>query len=225
MKMKILLFYLVLVSNLNAQKADSTKTKKDYVSISAIAGLNGLGASFNLKLNSHLQLRLEYRNSELKAQTETKFGKDNVVLNVDSKIGGYSGILEIYPSKKSSFHFLGGATLSTNLFKGIATPKDSQYFGSIGFSGSEVGSITFELKGNEILPVVGIGFGRAVPKRRLGLTLDMGAAYMGQLKAKLTGSGSLEPTANEQNADVITKAFSTINWYPYINLKLNIKLF
>ena len=208
-----------------AKNIDPAQRKKDVFALSGIAGANGLGGSANLKISEHFHLRFEYYQGQIQLNTETKFGIDNVNLKVDSKIGGFSGIIELYPSKKSSFHFLGGATLSGNLFKGIATPKDSQFFGEIGFSGTEVGSITFELQGDEIIPVVGMGFGRAVPKRRLGLTFDFGAAYMGQLRAKLTGTGSLEPTAIQQNADVITRAFSTINWYPYLNLKLNIKLF
>jgi hypothetical protein len=118
-----------------------------------------------------------------------------------------------------------GAVLSASEFPIQAISKDSQSYQKIIFSPEQLGKLDFTFKGAEVMPLIGIGFGRAVPKRRIGFGLDLGAAYMGNLKCTITATKAFEPVATQQNENVLNNAFSDFKWYPFLNFKLNIKLF
>ena len=99
-------------------------------------------------------------------------------------------LADIYPFK-SGFHFTVGAFIgSENLFKAHNTSmfiKDPAKYGKLGLvlgdyrvTTDENGYADANVVVNSFKPYVGIGFGRAIPKRRLDFSFDFGVKFWGK---------------------------------------------
>ncbi len=75
---------------------------------------------------------------------------------------------------------------------------------------------------SKIAPYLGIGLGRTVPKRKVGLSLDFGAIYKGEPMLDIEATGLLK--GNETNEAILNRNFKPLQWYPVGNLRLAIKL-
>ena len=113
------------------------------------------------------------------------------------KMGNFKLLVDFYPFKLSSFHLTVGAYIGKGAVVSAYTPdqivKDT-YCGNSGIelgntNGSifehytlvsdEEGKANIDLKVNGFKPYVGIGFGRAVPKKRVNVTFDLGVQFWG----------------------------------------------
>jgi hypothetical protein len=223
-KKLIILLIPLLCSGLFAQNQTDSLPKR-HVGISLNAGTTGIGGSLNFKLAKRIELSFGYNVIDVSAKLATSFDGQTVDLTVANKNNYTSVIFNLYPSVNSSFHFLLGALYGGNQFSIKAISKDSQDYGKIIFSPEQLGILNFNLKGSEWMPMAGIGFGRAIPNKRLGLGMDIGAIYLGSLSASIEASKAFEPTNDANNVKVLNQAFSDFQWLPFINFRLNIKLF
>jgi hypothetical protein len=213
-------------SEVNSQKkTDSKVLPKRRLGISLQAGSTGLGGSLNVKLAKKIELSVGYSMIEVSSKLQTTFDGQSVDLTVQNKNNYTSIIFNLYPSVNSSFHFLLGAINSGNTFRIEAISADSQEYGKIIFAPNQLGRLTFNLQGAQWMPLAGIGFGRAIPNKRIGFGLDLGAAYWGKLNTTIEAEKAFSPTNDANNVSVLNDAFAEFNWLPFINFKLNIKLF
>ncbi|NBV04297.1 MAG: hypothetical protein EBS08_01320 [Cytophagia bacterium] len=72
-------------------------------------------------------------------------------------------------------------------------------------------------------PYVGLGFGRAAPKHRLGLGLDLGAYYIGPPKPEILATGMVKRTS-EQSA-TLQENLKDFQWLPVFSFRLAVALF
>ncbi len=226
--MKKLLLFLALVNSFYThafEENPSDTSSIGRIGISAQVGTTGYGGSLNVRITKKIELTFGHSILDVSAKLATSFDGQKVDLTVTNKNSFTTFGCNLYPSKKSSFHLMVGAVLSASEFPIQAISKDSQSYQKIIFSPEQLGKLDFTFKGAEVMPLIGIGFGRAVPKRRIGFGLDLGAAYMGNLKCTITATKAFEPVATQQNENVLNNAFSDFKWYPFLNFKLNIKLF
>ncbi|MDZ4667286.1 MAG: hypothetical protein SGJ00_05320 [bacterium] len=224
-KTGLFLFLLLLIGGkINAQKQEDSLPSR-HLGISANAGITGIGGSLNIKLTKKIELTLGYSLMSATGKLETTFDGQKVDLTILNKNNYASFIFNLYPSVNSSFHFLAGVLQSNNKYSIQAISTDSQEYGNMIFAPDQMGKLEFNIKGAEWMPMAGIGFGRSIPKRRIGFGLDLGAAYWGKLNASISADKAFEPTNSEHNVEVIQKAFSDYNWLPFVNFRLNIKLF
>ncbi|MFY8191264.1 MAG: hypothetical protein ACOVK9_09890 [Bacteroidia bacterium] len=214
-------------ANAEKPKAQSNENElpKRRLGISAQAGTTGFGGSLNIKLAKKVELTVGYSMMNVSGKLQTSFDGQTVDLTVENKNNYASVIFNLYPSVNSSFHFLLGAINSGNNFAIKAISADSQGYGKITFAPDQLGRLAFNLKGSEWMPVAGIGFGRAIPNKRIGFGLDLGAAYWGKLNTTIVAEKAFEPTNDANNISVLNNAFADFNWLPFVNLRLNIKLF
>ena len=131
---------------------------------------------------------------------ELKIGDDQLTLGWNT--GGFKLFVDVYPGKKTGFHFTFGAfinpTSANNALEvradlspslkdaGYSGKYDQVYFGfndndpSLRISPNRDGVITLGLRTWAVRPYVGIGFGRAIdPARRVRVSFDMGAIFWG----------------------------------------------
>ncbi len=207
------------------KKTDSEVLTKRRLGISLQAGSTGLGGSLNVKLAKKIELSVGYSMIEISSKLQTTFDGQSVDLTVQNKNNYTSIIFNLYPSINSSFHFVLGAVNSGNTFRIDAISADSQEYGKIIFAPNQLGRLTFNLQGAQWMPLAGIGFGRAIPNKRIGFGLDLGAAYWGKLNTTIEAEKAFSPTNDANNVSVLNDAFAEFNWLPFINFKLNIKLF
>ena len=135
---------------------------------------------------------------------------------------------EIYPfGPVSSFSVTAGLHFMTNNLFEIS----GQITGSGDILGVQVESLgagspsSITLEANKIAPYLGIGFGRAVPKRRVGLGVKLGVFVLGK-EPKLTfTSSNLTRSVDEIEADLqkeINDNFPSI--LPSLNVRVMFKL-
>lgn len=109
-------------------------------------------------------------------------------------------LFDWYPFKNSSFHATAGFYVGSSTVVKIRNKKAFLKEGYWGNSGIEFGDPTLgpeyrytmisdqegnvraEIKANSFKPYVGIGFGRAVPKKRVGVQFDCGVQFWGTPK-------------------------------------------
>jgi len=94
---------------------------------------------------------------------------------------------------------------------------------------AENGNVEANIKVNGFRPYVGIGFGRAVPKSRLGVQVDLGCQFWGKPKVYIpTYNKDANTYQNEQidaeragdDAGKILKIVSKFSVYPTLNIRL-----
>ncbi|GAB1447540.1 MAG: hypothetical protein L6Q78_05160 [Bacteroidia bacterium] len=184
---------------------------------------NGPGANLGFTLNKkgNLQLRLDgkYLPVEIK-NFEYDFNKTKVILDINATIGSVGGFLDWHPFNNAFKLTLGASSIMTDI-AATGLLKDSVQQGDIKISPKEVGEIKF---GVTFKPsaYVGIGFGRAVPKGRVGVSLDLGAYYIQTPQLNFSATGMLEPTSNQQA--VLRENIKGYSWLPVMNIGINIRL-
>ena len=91
------------------------------------------------------------------------------------------------------------------------------------------GDVEATVKVNSFRPYLGLGFGRAVPKGRLGCQFDLGVQFWGKPEIyaptynKTTGTyqnEKLDPDNVGDDAGKVLKAISKVSVYPVLNFRL-----
>ncbi|MFY8020563.1 MAG: hypothetical protein ACOVP1_05175 [Bacteroidia bacterium] len=123
------------------EKPKNIEKKNGKIGIGFGASTLGFGGSLNMSLAKPFKLKAGYHIAETMLSTSTKFGTDYVTLKIKPQLQNYSLISEIYPSQKSSFHFLLGVIYSKSIYSAFATPRDSQSYGFIKFPPESVGEL------------------------------------------------------------------------------------
>jgi|GEM_PF-696553 len=170
----------------------------------------------------------------------------NNVGNVDAtaKLGMVNGKLlaDYYPWKKFSFHLTGGFYFGSNKLvnvngtmkeafrvldilkaHGYDFSSDFENNNEYGLTVDDVRNVNAYMKINAIKPYVGLGFGRAVPKHRVGFNFDLGALYWGTPKLK-SDNPRVQKMMDDNLGDAadVLKDFS---FYPVMSFKVNVRIF
>jgi len=124
---------------------------------------------------------------------------DNLAIEATPKSNNLELLFDIYPGKKTGFHFTVGSYFCVSA-KGLITanatpsrndgqsvfpasldkPSDVEFFDAISADPNGVFHFDLQWRMKVVRPYVGIGFGRPVSmKRRVGVNFDMGVAYLG----------------------------------------------
>jgi hypothetical protein len=104
-----------------------------------------------------------------------------------------------------------------------ASPTDNYTFGETVFTPQEVGSFLFDLRyDNGFAPFAGIGFGRAVPKKRVGFGFELGSYYLPKPKVTLSGTERLSSMAEQEPK--IQSNMDDWRYWPMVNLRLAVRL-
>ena len=106
--------------------------------------------------------------------------------------------LEFLPFKKASFKLVGG----------------------LGYFFNALADLKLDYSG--LSPYLGLGFGRAVPKNRVGLSVELGTFYLSEPDLIIDATKMLSPLADQ--APSIELNISDYRWYPFLNLKLAVKI-
>lgn len=83
-------------------------------------------------------------------------------------------------------------------------------------------SIDGDLRCNNVRPYLGLGFGRVVPKNRLGFRFELGCQFMGKLKVYQNDNElDVRQMLNDAGADDdISKIVDDLNFYPVLKFSL-----
>ena len=168
-------------------------------------------------------------------------------INTTASLGLANGkiLLDYYPIANYSFHFTAGFYIGSNKLLKVKGRMDEvvevltvlkdhghDFFNetyiideSNGYqlSGKDVMDVRGSLKTNAVKPYFGFGFGSAVPKKRVGVSFEIGAFYHGTPKIK-SENENIQKLIDNELADV-SEILKKIPVYPVLSLKLNFKAF
>lgn len=157
-------------------------------------------------------------------------------------------LINFYPIPVSSFHITAGAYFGGgevaevyNTIDGQLTPvnqanefirKNNSQYDEIGLKLGDYlltpdaeGNVKATLKTNGFKPYVGIGFGRAVPKKRIGFKFDLGAMFWGAPDVIDHNGVSLTKQDWDGKDGGAFKVISKIKVYPVLNFRLCGRIF
>ncbi|MBU3012495.1 hypothetical protein KO506_13870 [Polaribacter vadi] len=145
----------------------------------------------------------------------------DVTTNIESQI--FDVVVEYFPFKKYSFKLVGGLGYISETHINLDIAYDDEIIiGEITFTKDELGGFITDAKWSGIAPYLGIGFGRAIPKKRLGISVELGAFYLADPEVNFTARGLLTPSG-EENAQLVRDTFQDAKFIPNLNLKLAYK--
>ena len=200
------------------------KEKKN--SIAVYGGLPGFAIGYGRKLNDHFTARLNYAfftlSQDLQNQT---FSNREVNVAFDYDYKAVDLFMDILPSKRSSFRFVVGASYLSNMESSILLAAASgEQIGDIMITKEQIGDVYINPKWSGILPYVAIGFGRTVPKHRVGFGFELGGHFLGKSDFTFNATKSLVSLneTEKENKD-FEEFIDALKFLPTIQLHLAYK--
>ena len=218
-------------------------------------GTDGIGVDVATPLTSFLALRagisffpkVTYEDN-IKLTEKNPSIADNV--DIEGKLNYFDLRLlaDIYPFRRSGFHFTAGVLFGKeDLISAENTSMfitDPSKYGKLGLKLGDYrittdrnGYAHADVKVNSVKPYLGIGFGRAVPKKRVSVSCDLGVQLWGtpQLGAMTKDDWDeesyhkfkyteLDEYDDEDLKDGLETA-SKIKVWPVINIRINGRIF
>jgi len=200
-------------------------------------------------LNAHPATVAELAQMGLPTRAEDVNTDVNLTASLNLANGKF--LFDYYPWARYSFHLTGGvyigssrlvklegAMAQVNEFLNVLKTNGLKDNDGIDFvdktyiideekgyqlSGNDLKDMTVALKINSVKPYFGLGFGRATPKSRVGVSFEIGAFYQGT--PQIVSENKNIQKLIDGELDDVTKAMKYLSVYPVVSLKLNIRLF
>ena len=192
----------------------------------AHAGLLGYGADFATRVNPHLILRAGVNFFQLEGFEDVRelAGRSGLIVASNNTLS-FDMMGEYYPWQKSSFKLIfGGSYIQSLTANAMIMVTDPMMFGEIELTPEQVGEMDIELAYGGMAPFLGIGFGRSIPNKRIGLGLEVGSYYIGSPSVNMNASELLEPSASAEQEKSLEESFRTLSWLPAVKFRLAVRL-
>lgn len=239
MKKIVYILIITAVSLPTIAQSSNSLDIANHLSVSASAGTTGLGFEVAFPITSYLNVRAGYEkmpqisknsmisylfnNESLKTEIEGTFNLD-----------GWKILLDIYPSKHYTFHItMGLFSGETNIITAKNITPLNNLVKSLSIGGYNVavedGYASLAIKTNKTKPYLGIGFGRAVPKKHIGVAIDLGVLFWGKPVVYENYSGQNLPVdisklGGNKNSEYIEK-MSKIKVWPVFSIRFIGRIF
>ena len=245
----------------------------NHLSGGIVLGTEGIGIEvaapitydFAVRMGYSLMPKFKYSKGLNLNENKGAFIKDRVDIGGKLNMGDFKLLVDWYPFRTSSFHatagfFIGRSTVVKidnkepfvkDNYKGVAgielgvyDPSNPQSESRYTLMTDPNGDIKGELEVNAFKPYLGVGFGRAVPKGRIGVQFDLGIQFWGkpELKANMnyvdreTGENVTNfepikrgritnPDGDYQDLKDAVKTIQKIRVYPVLNIRINGRIF
>lgn len=268
MKKRLLICMMVAfgITSSYAQLKSDEYRYFNHLSAGITLGTDGIGIEVAAPLTYNFAVRTGYSfMPKFKYSKRIDLGNDPALtrsdVNIEGKLnmGDFKLLFDYYPFRKSSFHVTAGAYIGRGAVVEAANTEpfvDRSYWGSSGLelgtamepytivSDATTGDVKAELKVNSFKPYLGVGFGRAVSKRRVGVQFDLGVQFWGRpelwtnIKAINNETGMIEtyyrkvsknritnPGKDYQDVKDAMKTIEKFCVYPVLNIRINGRIF
>lgn len=216
--MKLLLIFYFLASPPDTLRAESVQ-----INVSTLGG--GLEGSFRFTARPvSIRAGLNYIAFKKPLQFETD--KDSY-LNVQPDL--YSGHLYVL----GDYHFLKKRWLRATVglayapFQRYATFLDTDgdlKLGEMTIPENEFGNTDLEIRWNRLKPYLGLGVGRQVMRKRVGVGMDLGVFHLGSPRLRLNYEGFLETTTIDEELLKMERNMRGYRFYPYVSVQVRYRL-
>ena len=189
----------------NAQLDEDEYGFFNHVALGVSAGTDGIGFQVAAPLTYHFAVRAGYTfMPKFKYSKGIDVGKDQAFLDYPNRqhvdiegklnMSDFNILFDYYPFKRSTFRITAGAYIgkekplevyNTSAFlqpgyyetKGLELGTGASPYTLVS---DNQGNVKADLKVNSFKPYIGIGFGRAVPKKTIGVQFDLGVQFWGK---------------------------------------------
>ena len=237
--------FLVIVLVTVATWSSQVKAQKEHglfnrLSVGVSASTIGIGVDASTTLNRYLMLRAGVDIMPgITFDTDVDVGIDAGSSSLSESTVNLEGalkrtqaslLLSVYPFKGSSFFITGGAYFGGNKLVKINGHNEELknagiIIGDYKLPIDENGNVSGGIKVSGFRPYLGLGFGRAVPYKRLGFMFELGVQFHGTPKLYSdTGSiGNLfdQTDADDEFSDILDK----LKVYPVLKFRLCGRIF
>ncbi len=223
-KRNLLYLFLILTSSnsFSQQNVESSYSNKYAIALNGSTLGGGLEIARNLSPHFNLRLRGNILSIKDFVQ-EIEVDDANLNVTADTRFLEFDLSLEYLPFQTSSFKVIGGAAhFSDGKTNALATYDGIFEYGEIILGPEEIGDLELTLDYNGFAPYLGLGFGRAVPKNKFGVSFEAGSFYLPEPKVDITATGMLAPTANQ--AVSLQEDIRDYRWFPFLNLRLSVRI-
>lgn len=242
MKKYIYLCTAFILCSININKALAGNNNYGFfnsLTVGVSGGSTGLGFDISTPIGNYLQLRvgmnmmpdISYNeNLSFDANYQTYSTTYNVDIKGSLKRSTTDIILNLYPFKRSSFFIAGGISIGgKEVVKINGHSDDAERLIAQGEKvGIEIGNynIPFDKNGDveggimvkNSRPYFGLGFGRAVPKKRVGFMFELGAQLHGTPEV-YTNKGTLDRLQEQYDNDY-SKIIDNLKVYPVLKFRI-----
>lgn len=203
---------------------------------------NGIGLDVAYRLMPHLSIKGNFNYARYtlnnfqytlqpKASDPVGTTPQTFSFNVAAQFSTLSLGAEYSLGKKGRFRLLGGlAYAPSNTLTVSGELASVVRFNDVELNSDDLGkgSLIMGFK-QKIAPYIGVGIGRLHPRKKLNVSIDLGAYYKGDYKFDISViEGGLLKKENEQNATVLDKNFNAKfnnKLWPNANLRIGYRLF
>ena len=136
-----------------------------------------------------------------------------------------TGMLSWYPFKKHLVYFKAGVgyAVKQRYFVRITSPT-GLLLGGVEITSEDFGQVDLEVKWSRLMPYVGMGFGKPIPKKKLDLTFNIGCFYLGSPKINAQFEGFLESTTLDTQVAVIERNVRNYSYFPLLSVSLRYRI-
>lgn len=213
---KILLLFLAVTTF----STFAQKEKKNALAIDA--GLPGFGIEYARKVSKSLTARARYNFFSLKdrAIENIDLGGTNVLATINAESNIIDLLIDYQPFKRSSFKLVAGIGIINKLEASALIEYDEQVtFGDVVLTKDDFGSLNMGFAWEGSAPYIGMGFGRAVPKKGLGFAIEFGSYFASSPTITLEATKLLQPTADQK--EDVEATFETWKYIPQLKFRLS----
>lgn len=185
-------------------------------------------------VNVDFKLPAEYSNLNINPNDKVKITGDFKRTTMDVK-------LSVYPfGDHSSFFIAGGFSFGgekiaeisghSNLVESTLKthPELKQYFSAAldkyDIKFDDNGDVKGDIRVKKFRPYVGLGFGRMVPKKRVGCRFEIGCQFMGKMKVYQNNAELKINDLNDADDD-LSKVIDKLKFYPVMKLAITGRIF
>lgn len=209
------------------------------LSVGVSAGTTGIGVDVATPVTPHFAIRggvsfmpgIKISTDVDVDLTDPNLGSYPTNLDLEGSMSRASGdlLVNYYPFLSSSFFVTAGAYFGGSKLVKLDGHSDElkEYVNKGGNAGIVIGDQTIPvdknghiaggLKVSGFRPYIGVGFGRAVPKKRLGVMFELGVQFHGTPKV-YTSAGELGNAMGDGD-DTFTKIIDKLTVYPVMKIR------
>lgn len=216
-----LLFSILIYGNQYAQEEmteDSLKVRKNAFGVSFGTGF-GFDYSRTWKENK-LYLTASFNSFVYSINDiEKEISGENLLINSDLDFKNLDVKISYHPFS-NAFKLVGGiGFFSSSNINVKTTFKDNITVGEVEFNSDDSGSLDIDVNWSKTAPYLGLGFGRAVPNKRLGFAFDFGTYFSSSPEITLDATGIIERSKDQEA--LLNESFESFKFIPYGSFRVS----
>lgn len=211
-----------------APEAPSQPAYEIYGGKSAISlNFGAIGGGLEYAYNFHKNFNGRLRFSTLPFTYEgyeLEFDGNPTLVDAELNFLNIDLMVEYLPFTNSSFKLVGGLGYFSSASVDVFVQYDGTFnFGDIELTPEDIGQMDIGFDWSGVAPYLGFGFGRAVPRKRVGFGMELGAYYTGAPEVTMNATEALEPSA-AANIDLLRENMEDYAFLPYFQFRIAVRL-